>query len=64
MKAIAGSDIEVGMTISLAPGGEPFEVKRIDDRDASGDRGFRYMYGPARVVVVSVSNYWYAQVES
>jgi len=64
MKAIAGSDIKVGMIISVAPGQKPFEVTRIEDRITDPiHNDFRYIYDTLdRIPVVVWDDHWYALV--
>jgi len=66
MKAIAGSDIEVGMIVAVAPGRDPFEVTRIECRTSDPiHNNFRYVYGtPGPVTTVVWDDHWYALVES
>jgi len=66
MKAIAGSDIKVGMIVAVAPGRDPFEVTRIEDRTSDPiHNDFRYLYGTTdRVSAVIWADHWYAVVES
>jgi len=65
VKAIAGADVEVGMIVAVAPGQDPFEVTRIENRASDPiHNDFRYVYGtPDRVPAVVWDDHWYALVE-
>lgn len=62
MKAIAGADIEVGMTVILRPGGEPFTVAKVVP-GAEVDNIVYVYYDDINLTSV-LKTRWYALVES
>lgn len=64
-RAIAGSDIRVGMTVSLTPGMKPFKVTRVAPSEVDGlaDRlWFIYDGDTLPDKGATFVNRWYAEV--
>ncbi len=59
--AVAGADIEVGMTVILEPDGEPFAVSKVEPCE-SAESWLRLVAGSGFRRVVQ-KGAWYAEVE-
>jgi hypothetical protein len=60
-RAVAGSDIRVGMTVSLKPDQKPFKVTKVEPWETSDK--WMYIYGEGHTPEgVSSKNQWYAEV--
>lgn len=59
--AVAGKDIEVGMTVIVEPGGEPIKVWEVEPTGTGFVR--LYYIGGERPEIVR-DNQWYAEVGS
>ena len=59
--AVAGADIEVGMTVVLAPGDDAFVVQRIEPFKKPGK--YQYVYNEDGFPCIVRTDAWYGQVE-
>lgn len=60
--AVAGADIEVGMTVILEPGGEPFVVQKLRPF-TSPVASWHYVYNEQGKPFPVQKDAWYAEVE-
>lgn len=59
--AVAGRDIEPGMTVILAPGDDAFMVQKVEPWAAVPN--WIYVFGEDGFPCVAQENAWYAQVD-
>jgi len=62
LRAIAGADIRVGMTVSLRPGDKPFKVTEVVVSSASERYVFLYSGDTLPAEGATYTRRWYAEV--